>query len=143
MAAVVPERMRDVVDSFTSDREERVMRTGIVRSAWAGEVRLWKAFWLYFVLLLNLGVLVVGYVVGTFGLPYLAVWIVMAPVMVWAAVSVWRCAFNARWRGWGYLARIVVVVQMLLAGIHIISGEHPHGRYSEWHGPKEPSVPVP
>jgi len=90
------------------------MENGIVRRAWRGEARLWKAFWLYFVLALNIGVLAVGYVVGTFGLPYLAVWIVIAPIVVWAAVSVWRCAFNTRWRGWGYIARIVVVIQLLL-----------------------------
>jgi len=119
------------------------MRTGIIRRAWGGEVRLWKVFWLYFVLALEGAIVVVGYLIGLFGLPYLALWAVIAPLAVWAAVSVWRCAFNAGWRGWGYLARIFVVVQMLFVGIHIISGEHPHGRYSEWHGPKQPSVPVP
>jgi hypothetical protein len=92
------------------------MDRGIVRSAWHGDTHLWKAFWLYFFMGLISGVLISGYVFGLVGLPYFAVWIVIAPAVVWAAVSVWRCAFNSRWRGWGYIARAVLIMQLLAIG---------------------------
>ena len=97
-----------------------VMDRGRVRRAWNGDTRLWKAFWLYFVLGLNFGVLIAGYVFGLVGFPYFAVWIVIAPAVVWAAVSVWRCAFNSRWRGWGYIARAVLIVQLLGIGAGLV-----------------------
>ena len=118
------------------------MESRIVRSAWSGQAPLWKAFWLYFVLGLHIGITVVAYVVGLEGLPYLAAWIVIAPVAVWASVSVWRCASNARWRGWGYIARTAVVVQMLGVGIHLVAGERPQSRYSDWQPPTRAYVPV-
>jgi hypothetical protein len=96
------------------------MDRGIVRSAWNGDTHLWTAFWLYFVSGLNFGVLIAGYVFGLVGLPYFAVWIVIAPAAVWAAVAVWRCAFNSRWRGWGYLARAALIVQLLGIGVGLV-----------------------
>jgi len=92
---------------------EHVRDRGVVRSAWNGDTPLWKAFWLYFLMGLTSGVLMAGCFFGLVGIPYFAVWIVIAPVAVWAAVSVWRCAFNSPWRGWGYLARAVLIVQLL------------------------------
>jgi hypothetical protein len=99
---------------------EPVMDRGIVTSAWNGDTHLWKAFWLYSLMGLNSGVLIAGYVFGLVGIPYFAVWIAIAPVAVWAAVSVWRCAFNSRWQGWGYLARAVLIVQLLGIGAGLV-----------------------
>jgi hypothetical protein len=33
---------------------------------------------------------------------------------LWAHVSLWTCAFNVEWRGWGYAARCYVVVVVVL-----------------------------
>ena len=33
---------------------------------------------------------------------------------VFASVSIWRCAPNSSWVGWGYMARVVVVLSGLL-----------------------------
>ena len=99
---------------------EPVRDKGIVRSAWHGDTHLWKAFWLYFLMGLSSAVLLAGYVFGLVGIPTFAVWIVIAPVAVWAAVSVWRCAANSRWQGWGYLARAVLIVQLLGIGAGLV-----------------------
>jgi len=100
---------------------EPVMARGFVRSAWSGDAPLWKAFWLYFVMGLTSGVLIAGCLFGLVGIPCFAVWIVIAPAGVWAAVSVWRCAFNSRWRGWGYLARAVLIMQLLGIGVWLVA----------------------
>jgi len=115
---------RSVVQLTGVRDPEDVMDRGRVRGAWNGDTPLWKAFWLYFVLGLNFGVLIAGYVFGLVGIPSFAVWIVIAPAVVWAAVSVWRCAFNARWRGWGYIARVVLIVQLVGVGAGLVVTRH-------------------
>ncbi len=89
-----------------------------IRRYWRAEARLWKVFWLYGVL----GATAVGYVVGLVKgvVPSFPMWIgaglifwglaVVGSVayQVWAYVSIWRCAFNAGWKGWGVIARVLV-----------------------------------
>jgi len=116
-----PEPAHPELAQVTGARDtEPVMDRGMVRRAWNGDTQLWKAFWLYLFVGLNSGVLMAGYVCGLAGIPNFAVWIVIAPVAVWAAVSVWRCAANARWQGWGYLARAVLIVELLGIGAGLV-----------------------
>jgi hypothetical protein len=81
-----------------------------LEAAWKGDERLWKVFWIYqwlfgialtsaWVLSENFGLLVEGVVFAV-----VAVW------FVWVVVSQWRCSFNARWRGWGYIVRALLFI---------------------------------
>lgn len=93
---------------------------GFFKRAWRGEEKLWKVFWLYGVLLytvlsLVFLVLLVPVVLASLMIPAfgLVPFIIMLPYTVWVWVAVWRCAWNAKWRLWGYVARILVVVVIL------------------------------
>lgn len=92
-------------------------RRGGAARFWRGEDRLWKAFWLLWVL----GWWAVGTIAVLFqnagGLPSYAGPTVLLLYMIWAGVGVWRCAFNVEWRGWGYIARSVVVLFVVLIGV--------------------------
>jgi hypothetical protein len=78
---------------------------------WKGRARLSSAFWFLWVLG-NFAFAIAKRIVGgeegaAIGAVVSLIWI---PYLVFAAVSVWRCAFNTGWKGWGYLARGTVVV---------------------------------
>lgn len=32
-------------------------------------------------------------------------------VLVW--IGIWRCAFNVKWRGWGWIARILLILMIV------------------------------
>ena len=77
-------------------------------AAWKGNEKLWKVFWIYqwlfgitlssaWVVSEDFSVLAEGVV-----LVVLAVW------FVWVAVAQWRCSWNASWRGWGYVVRVLL-----------------------------------
>ena len=84
-----------------------------IKDSWNGSEKLWKVFWLYNIILGtfltkmfdflpegNLGILIPAFlIVGVWG--------------VWVMVSMWRCAFNAKWRGWGYIVRTLVVLGVI------------------------------
>jgi hypothetical protein len=86
---------------------------GFISRSWKGNEDLWKVFWLYnlpaSVLLFWLdsikGELSAGYSFIYFGKNILILWLI---------VSLWRCAFNARWALWGYLTRLYVLAPILL-----------------------------
>ena len=91
-----------------------------IKASWKGNERLWKVFWIYNWL---------------FGAAFDLAWKAAEPRLpiaaevvlallglvwgVWVIVSLWRCAFNASWRPWGYIARGLVVVSVL-AGILVV-----------------------
>ncbi len=97
-------------------------RLSAMKRARKGEERLWRVFWLYNVL----GVLLLGLIEkfcqafliaaerdnqSYIGMTifYGVVAILFFPYIVWALASLWRCAFNTGWKGWGYLGRAYVV----------------------------------
>ena len=94
-----------------------------VATCWRGGERLWKVFWLFGVV----GAAAVGYVVGQVeGLVRSSpMWIGVGVIFwglvaaasvayqVWAYVSIWRCAFNVGWKGWGAIARALAVLGAL------------------------------
>lgn len=93
--------------------DEDTRRPHYIVSSWKGLERLWKAFWgNYF-----LG----NFVIGRLGLGELALesdnlaislvfLVLVASFLIWAVVSVWRCAKNTEYKILGYLARIIVIV---------------------------------
>jgi hypothetical protein len=91
--------------------------TRILR-ALRGQERLAVVFWGYCIV----GTLLVGVVMfwafrlfsilhRTFG--NLATGVLFVAYFLWAYVSLWRCAFNAKQRAWGYAARCYAVVVVI------------------------------
>jgi len=87
---------------------------GFIKRSWRGEEKLSRVFWLYYVLgefilflFLFLIVFLISKVVTSVP-PFLIFLIYVIPVLgyfIWIFVSLWRCAFNSNWKGWGYLIR--------------------------------------
>ena len=98
-------------------------RSPILIRLWRGEEALWKAYWL-------IGVLG-GWAVQTVAANLVSFEIV--PVLpavggaliyaVYVFVAIWRCAFNADRRIWGYLARAVLVALPLFSVVEILFGD--------------------
>jgi hypothetical protein len=76
--------------------------------AWTGRERLWKVYWIYGALA-SVGLVFVLRMLLAVGMPQFLMFAIVAPYQVWLVVSAWRCAFNADWRGWGYIARFLTV----------------------------------
>lgn len=81
-----------------------------VRS-WRGHEPAYKVFWFYGVPI-NLIFYVLGAIVGYMAATnpqVVSLVLIAAPIylvfIVWFCVSLWRCAFNVGWKGWGYLSR--------------------------------------
>jgi hypothetical protein len=96
--------------------------TPFVTLYWSGCGKLWKIYWVYGVI----GGWVLGILGGLVGaLLGVSVRVVLAiflPYNVWVVVSVWRCAFNAESRGWGYIARVAVLIGFIVFLYEIIGG---------------------
>lgn len=80
-----------------------------------GQERLWVVFWLYCLV----GTVVVALLLAMSGLPPPAITTALAVAfmvyVLWAHYSLWTCAFNTKWRPWGYAARVYACVA--IAGI--------------------------
>ena len=103
-------------------------RRNLLARAWRGEVRAWIPFWLMLVptwlvaasLTTRVGVMFV--LLALIFVPLPMVWAAGALLLLAAVTSallVWRCAFNANRRLFGYLGRAVAVVLTLVLGISI------------------------
>ena len=97
-----------------------------VRS-WRGKERAYKVFWFYAVPI-NLVFYVLGAIAGYVAATNPAVSmliLVAAPVylvfLAWFCVSLWRCAFNVGWSGWGYLSRGWVALVVVGIGAQLFS----------------------
>jgi len=94
----------------------------LLSAAWSGKERLWKVFWLYYVL--GLGVL--SYLPDVFSeasrILKVPVGVAVLVYLVWAPVSVWRCAFNADQGVWGYVVRALLVAQAIVFVMVIVVG---------------------
>ena len=88
-------------------------------SYWNGEQKLWKAFWLmgfvfqflflYFLLFL----LYLGLLIGLTWSIKVTIFIISNIYQIWILVSVWNCAYNVKNKNWGYVARIIVVLNVI------------------------------
>jgi len=85
-----------------------------------GHAPLWKAFWLWGVVLSWILFAVFAGLASTMGITwglFALATIVMVPYTAWILVSVWQCAFNVGNDLWGYLARFLTIVWSLNIGI--------------------------
>jgi hypothetical protein len=95
--------------------------------AWRGQERLWFVFWIYAVvvgIVLQLLVVIAGTagVVGGLGMVIgIPLIIAIAAYSVWISVSMWRCAWNAKAKFWGYIVRILTVLTLISYVLTIIS----------------------
>jgi len=78
---------------------------------WHGQASLASAYWLIGVL----GSVVFSTLFNLLGSNPLVLLIFLAwiPYTVFALVSIWRCAWNTSWKGWGYIARALVILNAL------------------------------
>jgi hypothetical protein len=91
------------------------------RRCWQGSARLWQAFWLVGVIgklilvtVVTLGAFMVAQGPWDGAVTYGLFVPMMAGYLVYASVSVWRCAPNAGHALWGYAARTIVVVVVVV-----------------------------
>ena len=91
-----------------------------IMAAWNGKEKLWKVFWLYNFLLGTLLLSAMDYLVGLGTVIEVITYLIVLVWAVWVLVSLWRCAFNAKWRIWGYLARALVVLTVLMAMLALL-----------------------
>ena len=89
-------------------------------SYWKGEKKLWKAFWVmgfvfqilifYFLLFL----LYVGQFIGLTWSIKITVFLISNIYTIWILVSIWNCAYNVKYKFWGALSRVIVVLNIIL-----------------------------
>jgi hypothetical protein len=79
---------------------------------WHGQASLASAYWLFGVLGGSV-FLVLFWLVGSNPL-VLVIFLAWIPYTVFALVSIWRCAWNTSWKGWGYIARVIVILNVLM-----------------------------
>lgn len=107
-----------------------------LRAHWEGQANLASAYWLIGVVGSTiLGVMVYGLeaVITTpesaslhtsikiaLSLSYTFLSILSIPYAIFAMVSIWRCSWNSDWKGWGYIARFVVVVNAIYLLISLL-----------------------
>jgi len=97
---------------------------------WRGEARLWQAFWLTLVLgylLLNVATAIVMValtaLMNTTGLIVFAIAVVFnVSFLVFALVSVWRCAPNTDSPPMNAAARVVVVLVLAIIAVQLVGG---------------------
>ena len=92
---------------------------GFIKRAWSGQEKLWKVYWLY-AMLLGIVAQVVLYglqmvaAIGGFGMiARIFAMVLFLAYAVWCNVSLWRCAWNAKAKIWGYIVRIIVVISAI------------------------------
>ncbi|MCE2927013.1 MAG: hypothetical protein LW823_05165 [Rickettsiales bacterium] len=95
---------------------------GFIKRSWKGEEKLWKVFWIYglvFGIILGILMSVASASMGSAGIALLVVWLVY---YIWLAVAQWRCAFNADWKIWGYVVRILLILSLVMFVLGIATG---------------------
>ena len=84
--------------------------TDLATLAWQGQVPLWRAFWINAILIpIGLGLLL-DLAIWNDGLRWALGVVVGLPLLLWALVSLWRCAYNTEYRLLGHAARAFVIL---------------------------------
>jgi hypothetical protein len=95
------------------------MSQSAIAKVWRGEERLFVVFWWYYVVasfVLGPGLAVAVPLLLPFVPRAIGIWsayAIGAAYFVWISVGLWRCAFNVESRAWGYVVRIVVILDIL------------------------------
>ncbi len=94
-------------------------RISAIKSAWKGNERLWKVFWIYFVFgtfviwfmqKVALSIESAGALNNVLGrLLTILFGVLTTTYFVWVITSLWMCAFNSGSRALGYLSRALVI----------------------------------
>jgi hypothetical protein len=89
-----------------------------ILAAFRGQERLVIVFWAYYV---GLG-FIMGMIAGIFfgiasetghtSIGVVSLIFILLPYYLWAMWSLWACAFNAQWKGWGYVVRGIVLLSI-------------------------------
>ena len=96
------------------------MRT--VSDSWNGVEDLWVVFWVHNILLGG----IISYVIDSLedqGIdPLYGMFTLFALVWsIWVTVALWRCAFNSKWQGWGYIVRAVIGLCIAVLMVAIVN----------------------
>ena len=102
------------------NRLESNLRT--VADSWNGIEDLWIVFWVHNMLLGG----IISYGIDSLedqGLdPLSMIFTFFALVWsIWVTVALWRCAFNSKWRGWGYIVRTAIGLGITLVIVAIVN----------------------
>lgn len=115
---------------------------GMFKSAWLGEARLWKVFWILGVVLpVGVGLLAAVFVLSVILAPVaIVLWIALFIYTILWWRMMWRCSFNVNWRGWGYVGRVLVVLSVLYTAKSIYDIATDEGALLEMLGETETAV---
>lgn len=101
-----------------------------LRDHWQGRAALASAYWLLGVLgglvVAFVGNIFVTFVVAPLPGHLIRLFLVLVTLFLQLAyftfvlVSVWRCAWNTSWKGWGYIARFVMVINVLIVASYYV-----------------------
>ena len=81
-----------------------------IKKAWRGEEPLWRALWVYNVLLAAIFLFLFGPILATGSRLLLTVYgLLFLPCAAWALVSLWRCASNSHWF-WDAWVKISIMI---------------------------------
>jgi hypothetical protein len=106
-----------------------MLRQGVIGRLWRGEERLAVAFWEFLILYNVLIVLAIhfayprlamllGFSLKSTVLSGLALlWTFLLTFHAFSILAVWKNAFNVGWRGWGFVARMLVILMGASLGI--------------------------
>ena len=79
----------------------------VITKNFKGKTALWKVFWIQNILagtLLQITVEKIGPHLSTIPLFILGSFCVL--FTIWVVIGMWQCAFNVKWKGWGYIVRV-------------------------------------
>jgi hypothetical protein len=95
----------------------------LITDSWQGRERLWKVFWLYNLLGSNLLFIIMGSLLTAMEhkrvdevilIPMGVLFATIAfAVFIWLSVSLWRCSSNVKWKGWGVIVCMLVIMGWL------------------------------
>ncbi len=94
-----------------------------ISAVWRGSLPLWQAFWFLWVVggaLVALLSDVVSRLVWIVSLGHVEITIIVGPFLVFCWVAVWRSAFKVRRKIWGYVARGLVVANVVATIVVIV-----------------------
>ena len=98
---------------MNSDFKAFIKRRHLIFRHWQGDADLWQSYWLigvfggwaFWTIILNL----VDFKI----LPDLAAVIILIGYSIYAAVGIWRSAFNVKCVGWAYITRAIIVASAI------------------------------
>ena len=106
----------------TSSDPKMVPKAHFLQRCFHGQAALWKVYWLAGVAgSWVIATIVINLIHFDLFPPLLGI-VVMLAYGIWVGISIWRCAFNTSWKGWGYAARAVIVFTAVLAIVELIRG---------------------